>query len=98
MRFLMFLWIAATAFSVSQLYGDAYAISKKNSNIIKSLIRILFWISVVFTHLSITALLLVLNPDLHKIAISLMPITILPMGFLITKFRKDSIKRQEESK
>jgi hypothetical protein len=98
LRGLLFLWVAGTSFSISQLYKDGYNISKRESGIIKSLINILLWISVMFVHLALTAFSLVLAPHAHPFLTTSLIATVFPVGILLTRFRQESTKRQNPDK
>lgn len=99
LRTVMYFWLASTSFSLYQLYRDGYIAAKKESKIITSLNKIFLWLSVVFFHLSITSLLVAFGiKEIHQISISLLIVTMFPIGILLTKFRQESIKKQNGHK
>lgn len=98
MRGLMFMWIAATAYSVSQLYKDGYTIAKKKSRLINALISLLGLVAVTFAYLSITAFAYAFKLDAHQYIVAAMPIFVFPLGIILTKFRHESITKQNDQK
>lgn len=99
LRGIIYLWVAANAFSVAQLYRDGYAVAKRNSRIITALTNILYWIAILFLAMSFAALTVALDlPQLNKFVLSTLPIFAVPMGILLMKFRKESVTQQDETK
>ena len=94
LRCLTYLWVGATSYSLSQLYKDSYNFAGKNSPIIQSVIKILFCLSVAMLYLSFVALAYVISKTLHNLMISAIPVFMLPLGYLLTKFRKESVRKQ----
>lgn len=97
-RALLFMWLASTSYSLSQLYRDSYTLAKRNSPIISALILILSSISIFFVYLAITAIVYSVGSDLHSWLITLMPVVAIPLGIFIEKFRHESISKQEDDK
>lgn len=98
LRGLVQLWVAMTAFSISQLYRDGYAIARRESAIISRLISILFWLSIVFGFFSVASFAQAFDIDSHESIILFAPVLLLPLGVLLNKFRNESIKQNEKEK
>lgn len=98
-RGIIYLWVAANAFSVAQLYRDGYIVAKRSSKIITSLTNVIYWISVLFLALSFAAFTVAFElVMLNKIVLSLLPFFAIPMGILLARFRKESITQQDVTK
>ena len=97
LRVLVYLWVALTAFSIAQLYKDGLSYTTKQSPIINSLINILVWMAVVFLYYALIAIAQVLNKEIYAFLISLLPISVLPLGILLTIFRQDSVKEKRDN-
>jgi|GEM_PF-3334453 len=95
-RGVTYLWVAATSFSISQLYRDGYKIAKKESAVITRLIAILAWLPVFFFYMAITAFAQAFNIDYHEIIVIFIPIFAIPIGILLNKFRTESIRRKKK--
>lgn len=95
-RGIIFIWVGATSYSVAQLYRDAYITAKKDSKIIRALTHILYWNTVMFSMLGMTAFSLALNLDFHRYITAALPLAAIPMGVLLIRFRRESITQQEK--
>jgi hypothetical protein len=80
---------------VYQLYRDGYLFAKKKSRVIDSLIRVLFWIAIIFGYLTLAAMANALNVGYHELIIMFAPIVVFPLGILLCRFRQESTKDQE---
>jgi hypothetical protein len=96
LRGVVYLWVAATSFSISQLYRDGYMIAKRESAIISRLISILFWLAVILFYLSISAFAQAFDINAHEVVVAFIPVFILPLGFLLNRFRNESITQNKK--
>lgn len=94
LRGLVYLWVSLTAFSVSQLYRDGYIIARKSSPIITALIKVIFWVSIVFGYYSVSSFAQAFDIDAHEWFAVVSPLVVLPLGVLLTFFRHESVKQQ----
>ena len=95
-RGVTYLWVAATSFSISQLYRDGYKIAKKESAVITRLIAILAWLPVFFFYMAITAFAQAFNTRYHEILTVFVPIFAIPVGILLNRFRRESTRRNNK--
>jgi len=93
-RALAYLWVSFTAYSIAQLYCDGYEFAGKDSAIIMAIIKILNQISIIFFVLSIVAASYVLSREVHKWLVLFLPLVVIQLGILLTKFRKESVRKQ----
>lgn len=93
-RAVVYLWVGVTALSIADLYSDGYNFAGKDSDIIKALINILKQTFLVFLALSFVAIERAFSTESESILTLLIPIVVLPLGMFLTKFRKESVKKQ----
>jgi hypothetical protein len=90
----VYLWVGVTALSIADLYSDGYNFAGKDSDIIKALISILKQLFFVFTMLAFVAIERAFESISESILTLFLPIVVLPLGMFLTKFRKESVKKQ----
>ena len=93
-RAVVYLWVGVTALSIADLYSDGYNFAGKDSEIIKAIISILKQLFFVFTMLAFVAIERAFLSESESILTLLVPIVVLPLGLFLTKFRKESVKKQ----
>jgi hypothetical protein len=93
-RAVVYLWVGVTALSIADLYSDGYNFAGKDSDIIKALISILKQLFFVFTMLTFVAIERAFESISESILTLFLPIVVLPLGMFLTKFRKESVKKQ----
>jgi hypothetical protein len=93
-RAVVYLWVGVTALSIADLYKDGYNFAGKDSDIIKALISILKQLFFVFTMLAFVAIERAFESSSESILTLFLPIVVLPLGLFLTKFRKESVKKQ----
>lgn len=96
LRGVIYLWVSLTSFSVYQLYRDGYDIAGKNSPIIVALMKVIFWVSMVFGYYSISSFVQAFDINAHEVFAYFSPIIVLPLGILLTKFRRESVKQPDK--
>ena len=93
-RTVMYLWVAIELGNLAFLYLVGYK-TVKTSPIIRSL-RVMFsFLSALFFFYSFVPAIFQTNPAVHAIVIQFLPLFIIPVGFAVREFRRESLRKQK---
>lgn len=93
LRTIIYLWIAVEFWNLSYLYWYGYK-KTRGSQIIHSLQIILCILAVFFTFMSFVSVFVIVNQIVRDITIIFLPLILIPLGFAVRKFRRESLTDQ----
>jgi len=94
LRTIISLWVAIEFSNVAYIYWYGYK-KYKPTPIIRSLQILFFLVSLYLFFISFIPIILEVDPKLQRDFINLVLIFLVPLGFAVRKFRKESIEKNK---
>ena len=93
LRTVIYVWVGIEFANLAYLYWYGYE-KLKPTPIISALQIMCTMLSVIFFVMAFLPVILELDTNVHKTAVGLLPIILIPLGFIVRKFRSESLHKQ----